>query len=288
MVTQYDYETGKTTLTSAAKGGIIAGAAILSLGLFRVTAVTRIPANTVGVKVSAVGGVQKDTLQTGYHVVMPFVDKIYKMPTSVQTKTMEKITTQTKDGQWLNTNIDIKYKVNKKEAMTVFENYQDLENVNKNVIMPAVQRAIESVTGEYDIFEILGSKRTEVYSKIDETLKNRFAADNLEFVSFTITDQDAGDEIEQAIKDESVKQKQVDSAKQDQEKAKIDAETKKIQAQAEADTEVIKAEGEAKANQTKANSITDNLIRMKEAEARMEHGWVEVQTNGDVITNEGE
>lgn len=277
-----------TKLTKLGKATVITGSAILLLGLFRVTAITRIPANTVGVKVSAFGGIQKDTLQTGYHLKMPFADKIYKMPTSVQTNTMEKITTQTKDGQWLNTNIDIKYKVNKKEAMTVFENYQDLENVNKNVIMPAVQRAIESVTGEYDIFEILGSKRTEVYSKIDETLKNRFAADNLEFVSFTITDQDAGDEIEQAIKDESVKQKQVDSAKQDQEKAKIDAETKKIQAQAEADTEVIKAEGEAKANQTKANSITDNLIRMKEAEARMEHGWVEVQTNGDVIANKGE
>lgn len=287
MFVEYN-EAGELKFTKLAKGSILASGIILSLGLLRVTTLTRIPANTVGVKVSAFGGIQKDTLQTGYHFKMPFVDKIYKMPTSVQTNTMEKITTQTKDGQWLNTNIDIKYKVNKKEAMTVFENYQDLENVNKNVIMPAVQRAIESVTGEYDIFEILGSKRTEVYSKIDKTLKNRFAADNLEFVSFTITDQDAGDEIEQAIKDESVKQKQVDSAKQDQEKAKIDAETKKIQAQAEADTEVIKAEGEAKANQTKANSITDNLIRMKEAEARSEHGWVEVQSYGNVITNTGE
>ncbi|NQM29327.1 prohibitin family protein [Streptococcus suis] len=288
MLLHHDYETGKTTLTTAAKGGIIAGAVILSLGLFRVTAVTRIPANTVGVKVSAIGGVQKDTLQTGYHLKMPFVDKIYKMPTSVQSKKMKKITTQTKDGQWLNTNIDVKYKVNKKEAMTVFSNYQSLDIVSDNVIKPAVQRAIESVTGEYDIFEILGSKRTEVYEKIDDVLRQRFEQDNLEFVSFTITDQDAGNEIEQAIKDESVKQKQVDSAKQDQEKAKIDAETKKVQAQAEADTEVIKAEGEAKANQTKANSITENLIRMKEAEARMEHGWVEVQTNGDVITNKGE
>lgn len=288
MFTQHDYETGKTTLTTAAKGGIIAGAVILSLGLFRVTAVTRIPANTVGVKVSAVGGIQKDTLQTGYHIVMPFVDKIYKMPTSVQTKPMEGITTQTKDGQWLNTSIDVKYKVNKKEAMTVFENYQDMENVNNNVIMPAVQRAIESVTGEYDIFEILGSKRTEVYSKIDEALKSRFASDNLEFVSFTITDQDAGDEIEKAIKDESVKQKQVDSAKQDQEKIKIESETKKIQAQADADAEVIKAKGQAQANNELSNSINDNLIRMKEAEARLKHGWVEVVTNGDVITNKGE
>lgn len=288
MFTNYDYKTGKTTLTKAAKAGIISGTMALSLGLFRLTAVTRIPANTVGVKVSAIGGIQEDTLQTGYHVVMPFVDKVYKMPTSVQTKTMENITTQTKDGQWLNTNIDVKYKVNKKEAMTVFENYQNMDNVNNSVIMPAVQRAIESVTGEYDIFEILGSERTDVYDKIDKALKSRFEADNLEFVSFTITDQDAGDEIEKAIKDESVKQKQVDSAKQDQEKVKIEAETKKIQAQADADAEVIKAQGQADANAKLSGSITAELIQMKEAEARLKHGWVEVQTSGDVIADRGE
>ena len=104
-------------------------------------------------------------------------------------------------------------------------------------------------------------------------------------MSFTITDQDAGDEIESAIRSESVKQKEIDTAKQEQEKAKVEAETKKVQAQAEADTAVIKAEGEAKANKIKSDSITDNLIRMKEAEARMQHGWVTVKGSGAVITN---
>lgn len=243
MFTQYNHETGKTTLTKLAKGGIITVTAIASLGIFRLTAVKRIPANTVGVKVSAIGGVQENTLQTGYHLKMPFIDKVYTLSTSVQTKTMEKITTQTKDGQWLNTNIDVKYRVNKEKAMTVFSNYTDLENVNNSVVSPAVQRAIESVTGNYDIYDILGNKRTEVYEAIDKALK------------------------------------------QEQEKAKVEANTKKVQAQAEADAGIIKAEGEAKANKAKSDSITDNLIRMKEAEAREKHGWVTVNGAGSVITN---
>ena len=278
MFTQYNHETGKTTLTKLAKGGIITVAAVASLGIFRLTAVKRIPANTVGVKVSAIGGVQENTLQTGYHLKMPFIDKVYTLSTSVQTKTMEKITTQTKDGQWLNTNIDVKYRVNKEKAMTVFSNYTDLENVNNSVVSPAVQRAIESVTGNYDIYDILGNKRTEVYEMIDKALKEKFESYDLEFVSFTITDQDAGDEIEAAIKNESVKQKEID-------KAKVEADTKKVQAQAEADAGIIKAEGEAKANKAKSDSITDNLIRMKEAEAREKHGWVTVNGAGSVITN---
>ena len=58
MFTQYDNETGKTKLTKLAKGGIITVVAITSLGIFRLTAGKRITANTVGVKVSAIGGVQ--------------------------------------------------------------------------------------------------------------------------------------------------------------------------------------------------------------------------------------
>ena len=269
---------------------------IILLVIGRFTLLTYIPVNTIGVQVNAFSGVKDTTLPTGYHLTIPFVDKVYKLSTSVQTKTMDKITTQTKDGQWLNTNIDVKYKVNADKAMIVFSNYTTLENVNEKVIAPAVQRAIESVTGSYDIYDVLGAKRTEVYKAIDEALKKTFESYNLEFVSFTITDQDAGDEIESAIRSESVKQKEIDTAKQEQEKAKVEAETKKVQAQveaetlliqakAEADTAVVKAEGEAKANKIKSDSITDNLIRMKEAEARMQHGWVTVKGSGAVITN---
>ena len=268
------------------KKGIYIFLIILSLVLFRVLAVKRIPANTVGVRVSAFGGVQDTTLQTGYHFQIPFVDTVYTLPTSVQTKTMEKITTQTKDGQWLNTNIDVKYRVNKEKAMTVFSNYTTLDTVNDSVVSPAVQRAIESVTGNYDIYDILGNKRTEVYEMIDKALKDKFESYDLEFVSFTITDQDAGDEIETAIKNESVKQKEIDTAKQEKAKAEVEAETKKVQAQAEADTAVIKADGEAKANKIKSDSITDNLIRMKEAEAREKHGWVTVNGANGVITKQ--
>ena len=114
MFTQYNHETGKTTLTKLAKGGIITIAAVASLGIFRLTAVKRIPANTVGVKVSAIGGVQENTLQTGYHLKMPFIDKVYTLSTSVQTKTKEK-------------------------AMTVFSNYTTLKTVNDSVVSPAVR-----------------------------------------------------------------------------------------------------------------------------------------------------
>ncbi|HEM3874420.1 TPA: prohibitin family protein [Streptococcus suis] len=262
--------------------------AVLAAVLFRVTAVTKIPANTVGVYYSATSGVQNKTLSSGYHIKVLFMDTIYKLPTSVQTSNIEKVTTQTNDAQFLDSTIDVKWRVSNNNAMQVFKDFQTIETLQEKGIQPAVQRAIEEVTVNYNIVEILGSKRNEIYSEFEKKLAEKLSTYGVELVSVTITDTDAGDEIEAAIKNEAVKQKEVDTAKQEQEKTKVEAETKKIQAQADADAEVIKAQGQADANAKLSGSITDELIRMKEAEARLKHGWVEVQTTGDVITNKGD
>ena len=66
--------------------------------------------------------------------------------------------------------------------------------------------------------------------------------------------------------------------------AEAAGEKTRIAAEAEADATRIEAQAEADANNTINNSITDNLIRMKEAEARLEHGWVTVQGGSPVVT----
>lgn len=263
-------------MNNATKTGIILASVVLLGGLFRLTAVSKIPANTVGVKYSAVSGVQDETLGSGYHIYMPFLDKIYKLSTEVQTTKIEKVTTQTNDAQYLDSTIDVKWRVSEKNAMKVFRDFRNVEVLAEKGIEPAVQRAMEEISVNYNIVELLGSKRNQVYTEFEEALKQRLDSYGVELVAVTIIDTDAGDDIEKAIKNEAVKQKEVDTAKQEQERAKIEAETKQIQAQAEAD-----------ANKKLSESITDNLIRMKEAEARMKHGWVEVQTSGEVITDTG-
>lgn len=48
----------------------------------------------------------------------------------------------------------------------------------------------------------------------------------------------------------------------------------------------IEAQAEAEANRVIAESITPELIEMKEAEARMAHGWVTVQGADTVIADQ--
>ena len=52
---------------------------------------------------------------------------------------------------------------------------------------------------------------------------------------------------------------------------------------ADAQIEITKAQAEAEANRLKSASITDELIRMKEAEAHMQHGFVTVQGANTVV-----
>ena len=85
---------------------------------------------------------------------------------------------------------------------------------------------------------------------------------------------------------EALQKKQ--QAQAEQETAKVEAKTALIKAQNEAEIKITQAKAEAEANKVKAASITEELIRMKEAEARYKHGWVTVNGNSTVVTKEGE
>lgn len=65
-------------------------------------------------------------------------------------------------------------------------------------------------------------------------------------------------------------------------------EAAKAKAEADAQVTITNAKAEAEANRLKSESITDELIRMTEAEARKEHGWVTVQGGSPVVTTDGE
>lgn len=59
-----------------------------------------------------------------------------------------------------------------------------------------------------------------------------------------------------------------------------------IKAENAAAIKIKEAEAEAESNKLKAASITDELISMKEAEARLKHGWVTVQSGSTVAVTE--
>ncbi len=212
------------------------------------TCIDFVPANNVGVKWSIFNGTSEKTLDEGIVFKTPF-DEIYTIPTTVQERTMKDVTVQTKDAQFLTLEVNVKFSVNKENAFNVYKRYENIDNLKKNIISNYSQKSIEKVVTQYNVIDVLGSKKNDIYKYATEELKIKLAKEGVNLVELTIKDMDAGKDIETAIKKEAIAKKEVETAKQNKEKAKTEAETKLIQ-----------AEGDAKANAVKTKALTNKVL----------------------------
>lgn len=225
--------------------------ALIPLSIWVLTlSVAFIPANTVGVKWSAFGGTSETTLNGGITLKIPFADKIYMIPTTVQERTVKNVSVQTKDAQFIKMEVNVKFNVSKSNAFKVYKRYGDIDSMKQNIIGNYAQKSVETIVTQYNVIEVLGEKKNEVYTRATADLTEKLAKEGVELTSLTIKDMDAGKEIEEAISKEVVAKKAVETAKQEKEKAQIVAEKKKIEAQ-----------GEADANEIKTSKLTDAVLR---------------------------
>ena len=231
--------------------------------------ITKIPANSVGIVYSPFNGTQEETLPEGFKK-KGLLDKVYKISTEIQTKTVENLTTQTKDAQYLTSSLDIKYKVNESNAYMVFKQYRTLDKMSESLVVPTTQRVLELVTTHYNVIDILGEKRSEVYTELEIALSEELAKYGVEFISITINDMDAGETLEAAITAEAVAKKEVETAEQKLLKTETEAKQKSVQAKAEqdaakieAETKLIQAEADKKANELLNQSLSDEILRQQ-------------------------
>lgn len=229
--------------------------------------ITRVPANNVGVVYSSFSGTKEQTLSEGFHTKGVF-DKVYDISTEVQTIKLKNVTTQTKDAQYVNSDLDVKYRVNVSNAYLVFKQYRELDIMSKTLIGPTTQRVLELITTKYNVIDILGESRSAVYSELESSMAEEFAKYGVEFYSVSILDMDAGEAIEKAIEDEAVAKKAVETAEQNLLKTEAEAKQKSVKAKAEqeaakieAETKLIEAEAEKKANEMLTQSLTDQVLK---------------------------
>ena len=147
--------------------------------------------------------------------------------------------------------------------------------------------------------DIYSTKRSEVSKAITDYLNSKLNDEyGINVSSALIIDVQLDDTLTEKIKAKEQAKQDAEKAELDKQtaqaqgeadkaKAEADAAVKKINAEAKAEQTRISAEAEADANRVLNDSITDNLIRMKEAEARLKHGWVTVNGANTVVTEDG-
>ena len=281
---------------------MIIALAVIAGGAYCALSLTKVGQGEVGVVYSMKGGVKEDTLGPGFHFVGPF-DKVSDFPVSQQQLVLsnnaadfnkEKLDQDTHvdapaDGGMVKMNMTINYNFIPEKVTSLYERFNGMEGdqIVESKVKNSILAYIKEVTPQFSVMDIYSDKRAEVGQSITEYLNSKLNEEyGINVSSALIIDVQLDEELQAKVQAK-------EQAKQDAEKAELDKQTALAQgeaakAKAEADKAVTitNAEAEAEANRIKAASITDELIRMTEAEARKEHGWVTVQGADTVVTEE--
>lgn len=263
--------------------GTILGIFIIIIGLLVFT--ERVPEGKVAVVYTPSGGAT-EVLDPGWHTIGLF-QKTQEYPTRV-TIMKSKISVSTNDGKKVTMPVSYEVKVNKSKVLNIFKELgsQDIEQIQEGYLYQKLFQSSRSVVANYSVLDVYGTKTTEASSKVSESM-----AKSTEDLGFVVTNVTLGtpelDGATQSAIDDRVKAaQQLEKLKLDKQIAQAEAEKKKIEAKGKATAEIEEARGKSQANKLLEQSITPELIKLKEAEARMKHGWVTVQGAGSVITDE--
>lgn len=284
--------------------GVIIGLVVVGAAAWAVLAGTYVGQGERGVVYTMSDGVQEETLDPGFHFVSPFA-KVKDYPIAQQQLVLsnnaadfneEELEKDTHvdapaDGGMVKMNMSINYNFMPDRITDLYEKFNgmDGDQLVESRIKNSILAYIKEVTPQFSVMDIYSDKRAEVGQAITDYLNSKLNDEyGIQVASASIIDVQLDEELQAKVQAK-------EQAKQDAEKAELDKQTAiaqgeaaKAKAEADAQVTITNAQAEAEANRLISESITQELIDMKEAEARMEHGWITVNGAGSVVTTEGE
>lgn len=271
-------------------GGIILGVALFFTAFGMIICTERVPVGYEAVIYSMNGGIEDTTLKTGWHLLPP-TEKAKLFTVSNEqliltkderegSKKDESFRVASADNASIAISFQMSYRFNPDLLVSTYKKFKGMngEDIVNQRVTTVLKSRVSEITTDYSLMNLYSGNRAEINDKITKYLNDKFSSQfGLEIIDASIIDVHPDSQLKEAINKRIEAQQKADQAKAEQETAKVEAETSLIKAQNKAEIQIVEAEAEAEANKTIAASITDELIRMKEAEARLEHGWVTVQ-----------
>ena len=141
-----------------------------------------------------------------------------------------------------------------------------------------MQAWIKEITPEFAMMEIVSTKRGSVNAALTERLGERFKPYGIVIDNIALADVRPDEDTARAITEKIQAQEALEKAKvnaekdkveakRDKEVAEIAAEKARIEAQGKADAKLIEANAEAQSNKKIAESLTPELIELRQVEA---------------------
>lgn len=245
---------------------IIASVVGLIVLILCLSSMTKVDSGYTGVRVF-MGATKEETFNAGFHLKVPFFEKVEKVNNKVQKVEVSAASTS-KDLQSVNSTLAINYHLAPESSVSMYKNigmsYED------TILQPAIQEATKSVMAQYRAEELI-QRRGEVSISIMDEISKKVSDYGILIDEFNITDfgfsQAFDDAIEQKLVAEQNKIKAATENEQRVAAAEADAAEAKARAEGEAESAKIKADGEAEALRIKAEGEAAAIKTKGEAEA---------------------
>lgn len=280
-------------------GGVVIIGVIIVVAILLLISSVRVPAGYIAVQYSMSGGIKGDVLTQGWHLKSPTVKTTLYSVSLEQSyltagkdgdsKDDDSFSASSSEGKAMQIDLTFTYQYNPDNVADLFTRFrgQSGKEVRDSFIKPNIISWTKEVVANYKVSDILGSERANVNTTLTDYLNKKFEPYGITISNVSLINISVDAKTQEAINAKITAQQAAETQEINNQtainKAKADAEVTKAEAQAKADAQLIEAKAQAEANNKLSSSITDELIRMKEAEARLEHGWVEIQGVNTVV-----
>ena len=261
----------------------------------------RVHTGYVGVVYSA-KGVEQQTISQGWHFMSP-LKHVSEFPITQQRVVFSNAPSDygakehadwhidaPANGGTIAINLTVNYNFLPEHVVELYTKFggMDGESLMESKIQNDIIAYVKEVTPQFSVMQIYSDDRAGVNTAITNYLNEKLTAEyGINVSSALIVDAQPDDSLMQKIRAKEQAKQDAEIAELNKQTALAQAETDKVKAQTEADVKMIEAQAEADANKVLSESITPELIQMKEAEARLKHGWVTVQ-GADTVVTKGE
>lgn len=261
----------------------------------------RVHTGYVGVVYSA-KGVEQQTISQGWHFMSP-LKHVSEFPITQQRVVFSNAPSDygakehadwhidaPANGGTIAINLTVNYNFLPEHVVELYTKFggMDGESLMESKIQNDIIAYVKEVTPQFSVMQIYSDDRAGVNTAITDYLNEKLTAEyGINVSSALIVDAQPDDTLMQKIRAKEQAKQDAEIAEPNKQTALAQAETDKVKAQTEADVKMIEAQAEADANKVLSESITPELIQMKEAEARLKHGWITVQ-GADTVVTKGE
>ena len=269
-----DVEAVRGTISKVV-GSIGIGFVFIVLLIFGYSCTYKVDPGYAGVIYSMDGGIENETLGQGFHVVAPW-KKVIEYPVSTETvyytknndgieKLDNSINVNTKDGKQVNVSVTYAYHMDEVQLPSVFEKFrgQKSEVIEAGYMKNEMYQAINEVTSQYSLMELVGDKRPQINEAILDKFRSSLEPYGIVIETFNLSDVVPDEQTKEAIQAVVNAQNALEKAKVEKEQAEVDAEKARVAAKGKADAELIEAEGTAAANAKLQESLTPLIVEQR-------------------------